>query len=483
MMEKKKISVLAIAMMTVAAVLSLRGLPMMAKEGTTMLFYIGFCTILFLLPASLVAAELGSAFSKENGGIYSWVKGAFGSRWGFVAIWLQWIQNVVWYPTVLGFAAASLAYLFGDTELSTNGKYTTLVILIIYWIATWVTFRGIGVVSKLTSWFLTLGTIVPGIFVIILAIIWVIQGNPIEFLSGDGSAEHVLMHARFFPHLSNLSTVSFLAGIILLFAGVEVQAVHATALKNPSKQFPKAMFIAMIIIFLLFTLGALAVATVIPAKEISLTAGLMQAFKDLLSKFGLEAIVPIMGLLLSFGAIGGVLAWIGGPSKGLLQTAKEGELPPVLAKTNKNGVQVSILWIQGIIVTLLSSIYLIFDDVSVAFFVLSAMTAALYLTMYLIMYLAVIKLRYSQPNLERAYKVPGGKLGIWLIAGIGFLAVTFAIIVSFFPPSQLPIGSPLAYVILVAGGLVVFIGAPIIIHMFKKPSWKIETTENKMSNN
>jgi amino acid transporter len=70
-----------------------------------MIFYILFAAGMFLLPASLVAAELGGAFSKEGGGIYTWVKEAFGSRWGFTAIWLQWIQNVVWYPTVLAFAA------------------------------------------------------------------------------------------------------------------------------------------------------------------------------------------------------------------------------------------------------------------------------------------------------------------------------------------------------------------------------------------
>lgn len=477
---KKSISVMALAMMTVAAVVSLRGLPMMAKEGTTMFFYIGFCTIFFLLPASLVAAELGSAFSKENGGIYSWVKGAFGSRWGFVAIWLQWIQNVVWYPTVLAFAAASLAYLFGKPELASDGKYTAIVILIIYWLATFMTFKGVDVVAKLTNWFLILGTIVPGILAIGLAIFWVIQGNPVEFLSDTATtaSAHVQQHPRFFPHITNLSSISFLAGIILLFAGVEVQAVHATTLKNPSKQFPRAMFIAMIIIFLIFTLGSLAVAAVIPAKDISLTAGIMQAFKDLLEKFGMQGIVPIMGLLLSFGAIGGVMAWIGGPSRGLLQTAQEGELPPTLAKTNKNGVQTSILLVQAGIVTVLALIYLLFKDVSVAFFVLSAMTATLYLAMYMLMYAAAIKLRYSQPNLERAYKVPGGKTGIWLLAGIGFLAVLFAFIVGFFPPTQLPMGSPTTYVILVASGLILFVSAPLIIHKFKKPSWKQNNSEN-----
>ena len=84
-----------------AAVISLRGLPMMAQEELTMFFYIFFATFLFLIPAALVGAELGSAFADRGGGVYTWVKEAFNRHLGFSAIFLQWIQNVVWYPTLL----------------------------------------------------------------------------------------------------------------------------------------------------------------------------------------------------------------------------------------------------------------------------------------------------------------------------------------------------------------------------------------------
>ncbi|GHT89463.1 hypothetical protein FACS189474_6090 [Bacteroidia bacterium] len=117
----KTISTWSLALMTAAAVLSLRGLPMMAKEEMTMFFYVLFAIILFLIPAALVSAELGSAFADKGGGVYTWIKEAFNSRLGFVAIWLQWIQNVVWYPIVLGFAAAAIAYMIGKPDLALNG--------------------------------------------------------------------------------------------------------------------------------------------------------------------------------------------------------------------------------------------------------------------------------------------------------------------------------------------------------------------------
>ncbi|WP_459933581.1 amino acid permease [Fundidesulfovibrio butyratiphilus] len=471
-------SVFTLSMMTVAAVVSLRGLPMMAKEGLSLVFYILFSTVLFLIPASLVAAELGGAFSDKGGGVYTWIKEAFGSRWGFTAIWLQWIQNVVWYPTVLGFAASCLAYAVMRPELAQNGVYTGVVILVCYWLATFLTLAGSGVASSVTKYGVLLGTVLPGVVVIVLGFLWIDQGNPIAFLDPvQGAAEagrlvHHGDHARLFPHITGLGSVAFLAGIILLFAGVEVHAVHANELENPSRQFPESVFLAGAVIFLLFMLGSLAVAAVVPSADISLTAGLMQAFQDLLDKFHLGFLTPVFGLLTAFGAIGGVMSWVGGPSRGLLETAKQGEIPPFMAKVNKNGVQINILLIQAVIVSLLATLYFVMDNVSVAFFVLSAMTITLYLVMYILMYAAAIKLRRTRPDLPRSYKVPGGNFGMDLVAGIGLLGVCFSLVVGFFPPTNLPVGNPALYVGLVATGLVVFVGMPLVINACKKPGWR-----------
>lgn len=471
MSKPGKMSIFTLCMMTVAAVVSLRGLPMMAKEGLSMIFYILFAAIMFLIPASLVAAELGGAFSEKGGGVYTWISEAFGSRWGFTAIWLQWIQNVVWYPTVLAFAASALAYLFMDPSLASNGIYTGIIILVCYWGSTFLTLAGSDTASSVTKYGVIFGTILPGILVIVLGLLWIDRGNPIEFMhSVSNAAGHP--HMRLFPQFSGFGSVAFLAGIVLLFAGVEVHAVHANEMDNPSSQFPESMFLASAIIFSLFLMGSLAVAAVIPADQISLTAGLMQAFKHLLDTFGIGFLTPVIGLLVSFGAIGGVMSWVGGPSRGLLHTARQGEIPPFMAKVNKNGVQVNILIIQGIIVSLLASLYFIMDNVSVAFFVLSAMTVTLYLVMYIFMYAAAIKLRYTQPDLPRSYKVPGGNIGMLFVAGIGLIGVCFALLVGFFPPSNLPVGNPILYVGLVASGMIVFIGLPLLIHSLKKPEWK-----------
>ncbi len=480
----KKVSATTLALMTVASVVSLRGLPMMAAEGYNMVFYILFATFIFLLPAAMVSAELGSAFSKDNGGVYSWVKAAFGARYGFTAIWLQWIQNVVWYPTILAFAASSLAYLFMDDALASNGYYVGGVIMIVYWLATAIALAGSTAVNSITRYGVIFGTLLPGLFIIILGLLWIDQGNPIAIevqkTVVDGVATTEKVHARFFPHLNNLGNIAFLAGIVLLFAGVEVQAVQAADMKNPARDFPLAMLMASLIIVLLFLLGSFAIAAVMPASEINLTAGVMQTFKLLFAKYNISFLLPIMGFFIAFGAIGGVMSWVTGPSRGLLQTAREGEMPLFMAKTNSKGAPVTLLIIQLCVVTVLASLYFIMENVSVAFFVLSAMTATLYLVMYMFMFAAALRLRYTMPDLPRPYKVPGGLFVMWLIAGVGFLGVTFAFVAGFFPPTSLAIGDPVFYVSLVASGLIIFIGMPLIIQSMKKPSWKkaeLQTTK------
>lgn len=443
-----------------------------------MFFYIGFATFLFLIPAALVAAELGSAFAAEGGGVYTWVKEAFNKRMGFTAIFLQWIQNVVWYPTVLGFAAACIAYMVGKPELSQDGVYVGVFAIVMYWLATLLTFMGTSFISKITSQGFLIGTVLPGVIIIIVALVWVMGGNPVSFEHIPDTVSQIVnveaghAHPRFFPHMTGMSDIAFLAGILLLFAGVEVHAVHAQELKNPQRQFPAAMLLAALISFVLFTFGSLAVAIVTPYKTINLQSGVLETFHDVFAHYNVSWLTNVMGLLTAFGALAGVMSWISGPSRGLLWTAKEGLLPDFMKKTNNNGVQINILLLQGAIVTVLSSLYIVMKDVSVAFFLLTALTIGVYLVMYMMMYLAGIKLRYTQPDLPRGYKVPGGKAGMWIVAGVGFLAVVFSFIVTFFPPSQLPVGSPAFYTGLVTVGTASFVIIPFVISgiMLKKKS-------------
>ena len=310
----------------------------------------------------------------------------------------------------------------------------------------------------------------PGVIVIILGIVWVAMKKPLGFeeLTASETAVATVVNGqvspRWFPNLSNINNLSYLSGIVLLFAGVEVQAVHASEMENPKKQYPLAIFISSVIVFALFTFGSLAIAAVVPNSQLQLESGLMQALSTMLDAVNMKWVLYILAFCVAFGSLGGVLSWISGPSKGLLNTAKDGLLPSKLAETTQAGAPKNMMLIQGAIVTVLACLYFVMKDVSVAFFLLSALTVAVYIIMYLMMYMAAIVLRKKQPNMERPYKAPALKL----LAGVGIIAALFALALSFVPPAQLPIGHPVSYISIVAIGTVGFFVIPLIIVAIRK---------------
>ncbi len=457
--QKTRLSVASIIILNIATVMSLKGLPLIASTGATMIFYLLFSTLLFLIPCALVAAELVTGWPQE-GGVYLWVKEAFGPNTGLIAMWLQWMQNVIWVPTALAFAVDSFAYSLGKPSLGANNVYTSLMIIGIYWGAIFITLNGLKVASFITSVGVTIGTVIPGIFVISLGVIWVVSGNPInlEFSS-----------AQMLPDFSKFTNIAFLAGIVLLFAGMEVSAVHARFLKDPKEEYPKALLYSVILIVGIFLFGSLSIAFIVPQKQIGLTVGVMEVFSRVLDQYNLYWLVRLLGFCITIGVIAGVIAWICGPSRGLLFIAKEGRIPAFMAHVNKKGMPSAILIMQGIIVTALTCINLFaFKNVDVVYFLLTAMTSTLYVSMYILMFAAALKLRYSQPNVERKYRVPGGLLGMWVISGIGISASFFAFILGFMPPAELGIASPWLYVGLLAAAVVVLGGMPFIMRFVSK---------------
>ena len=143
-----KLGVFTLAIMNVTAVVSLRGLPAEAVYGLSSAFYYLFAAIVFLIPTSLVAAELAAMFQDKQGGVFRWVGEAYGKRLGFLAIWVQWIESTIWYPTVLTFGAVSIAFIGMDHPedmLLAYNKYSTLaIVLIIYCLATIISLKGLS---------------------------------------------------------------------------------------------------------------------------------------------------------------------------------------------------------------------------------------------------------------------------------------------------------------------------------------------------
>ncbi len=460
-MNKKSLSIFMLAMMNVAAIGGLKNWPTIAEYGFSSLFLFLLATLVFFLPTALVSAELATGWPK-TGGVYAWVKEAFGHKAGFLAIWLLWIQNVVWYPTMLSFIASTLAYLI-NPALIHNKFYMLSMIISIFWIVTCINFRGMRLSGWISSFGVIVGNFLPGLIIIVLGALWYFQGKPLEI---------PLDRAHVIPDFSSLQHLVFFAGLILSLCAIEMSAVHAKDVENPQKNYPKAILISAILIIGSSILGVLAISAVVPQKEISLTAGSMQAIYALFEAYHLSGLIPLLVVLVVIGALASLSTWITGPSSGLLAAAQGGDLPPFFRKLNKHNMPVALLITQAIIMTLLSSLFIFMPTVDSAFWILTALVAEAYLVMYVLLFGAAIRLRYTKASTPRAYKVPGGKIGMWIVAGTGILSSLFATIVSFLPPAQIPTGNKIFYMSFLSIGLTLICLTPFVILRCKKPSWK-----------
>ena len=458
------ITMWAMAILIITSILSLRGLPSEAKYGVQSIFYYLFAAVVFLLPFSLVCAELASTYTK-SGGLYRWVAEAFGPKLGWLSMFLEWMTIVIWFPTVLMFAAASLAYMFWpesfDQALASNKIYTLVIALAVYWAATLNAFRGQKSANVLSTYGGLVGTIIPGIVLILLGILYVALGKHIA-----------LEQLPFFPDFSNVGTIVLAASIFLFYAGMEIQAVHVNDMKNPAKSFPKAVFVAIVVIVLVYSLGTLVIGLVIPADNINLLQSLLVAYKSLWSSFNLSWMGNVMALLIMFGVIGQVSALTTGPSTGLMAVAQSGYLPRSLQRVNKNKANVPILLIQGAFVSLTLLLLIVLPTVESAYQIMSQMATIFYLVMVLIIYGAFLRLRHTQPGKTRGYRVPGGKAGAYIVCAVGILGALLALVLSFLPPSQITTGSPVVYVGIIVVGVAVFIALPLVVYHFRKPTWR-----------
>jgi putative glutamate/gamma-aminobutyrate antiporter len=458
----RTLSVCALAMINLAAIGSVKNWPLTAEYGLSSLFFLLLASLTFFVPVALVSAELATGWPKA-GGVFVWVKEAFGHRTGFLAIWLLWMENVIWYPTLLAFIAATLAYVL-DPRLVEHIGYTVGSILFFFWGATLLNLRGMRLSSWISSVGVVCGTFLPGLCIIALGLFWYVEGRPLQIaFAWDGLV----------PNLTSPKQLAFFTGVMLSLCGLEMSAIHARDVKCPQKDYPRALLLSVVSLLGLSFFGVLAIAMVVPREAISLTGGSMQAFAVFLDAYGLARALPFAALVIAIGALGSMSTWLVGPTKGLLAAAEQGDLPPVCRIVNRHGMPVSLMLFQGVVVSLLSLVFFLMPTVSSAYWILTVLVAQLYLVMYVLLFAAAIKLRYKRPDVVRPYKIPGGTCGMWLVAGLGMASALLALAVGFLPPEQLDTGSALRYVGLLTAGLLLASFLPWIILRFKKPHWKV----------
>ncbi len=431
-----------LVMINVIAVDSIRTLPFSAIYGFSLVFFYLLAALIFFIPTALVSAELGTGWP-NRGGIYVWVREAFGKKVSFVVIWLNWIYNVFWFPTILALIAGTFAYMF-NPQLAENSVYMAVAVLVLFWLATLINVFGMRASSFLSTVGALVGTLFPMILIAGMGLLWIFQGNQVETpLTWDA----------FIPHGADFDNLAFLTNVFFGLLGLEMAATHAQEMRNPARDYPRSVFTSIWIILGTIILASLAIAIVVPNRELSLATGIMQAFVIFFNTYHIPWAIPLVAGCIVLGGLSGVGAWIIGPTKGLQVASQDGSIPPIFAKVNRFDAPVGVLWMQAVVVSLLSLIYILFPSVNKSYWMLSIITAQLALLVYIALFAAAIKLSYTKADVRRFFQIPGKKKGIWVVCCFGAISCAVVLLLGFLPPKQIVITNIFLYELVLIGGI------------------------------
>ena len=449
MNKKTLLGTFSLVMITVGSVDSIRNLPATALFGSHLIFFFLLAAFFFFLPGALVASEL-SSYKGMNGGVYSWVKEAFGKKWGFLAIWFQWSENVIWYPTILSCVAGTIGYLIAP-EIANNKWFLISVILVAFWGTTFLNLMGMKTSAFFANVCAVAGLLIPMTLIISLGAIWLYGAHP-SFIS--------FKLQSMIPHLHEHEAWLALTAVMMSFAGIEIATVHSEDVVSPQKAYPRAMLISGAILLFTLIAGSLSIAVAVPTAKISLVSGIMQAFDLFFAQFHIHWILPIIAVMLVIGGLGGVNNWIIAPTRGLYYASIDGHLPKFFTHKNKHNAPSSLLFFQAILVTLISLSFLMFPTINASYWLLTALAAQQYVIMYVLMFLAAIAMRYKGRE-NVGFKIPGKNVGVWLVSTIGIIGCIVVFIVGFIPPSGS--GSTTHYEFFLILGLILLTLFPFIV--------------------
>ncbi len=453
MNKKSFIGTFALTMLMTGAIDGVGNLPTIAIFGSQLIFFFIAGSLLFLLPTGLISAELCTQLN-EDSGVYIWTKKAFGSNTGALVIWLQWMNTMIWFPTCMTTLVGTAAFLI-DPALNHQPVFLILTSLTTFWLLTFVNLKGIKRSAIIASLATIMGMVLPMLLIIGLSILWMCLSKPTALK---------LDHHTLLPALNHLDTWTTLTAIITAFLGMELASVHVKKVENAHKVFPKALIYTILIVFFTMGLGSLGIALVIPHQDIVLVSGTIQAFNSLFTGFHLPWLAFALGGALLFGSIGTMVNWLISPANGLAQAAKDGYLPKSLAHENEHGVPSKVLLLQGLVVSIISLAFFLMPSINGSYWLLIDLSTELYLIMYLVMFIAAIKLIL---NFEKIIVIPGGKSVALSIAVLGMIGCIIALIVGFIPPDNINVGSHLHYIMLFTGGILLMSSPALLLKWYK----------------
>jgi amino acid transporter len=417
-----------VLLFNIATVLGPRWIAAAGHNGTSSISLWVLAAVFFFVPGALVINELSSRFPEE-GGLYVWSREAFGPFHGFVAGWTYWIYTVFYFPGLLLASASMSAYIIGGRGAQLAQDRTFLVAVSLGLLLVSVVLNIIGL--NIGKWLQNaggVGTYLPLLMLVAIAVVVCMR---------YGSATHFTV-ANMMPTW-NWDTVNFWSQIAFAFTGLELVSAMSEEVRDPRRTLPRAVFGAGALIALMYIGGTFAILTLVPAAGLDPQSGVFNAITigSVALRVGFLGILAAM--LVTVGNAGGVGSTVAGIARVPFVVGIDRYLPAAFGKIHPRWKTpyISIL-VQAIVSGAILLLSQVNESTRGAYQILIDAAIILYFIPFLYMFAAVIKLVSRRDRKENplAILVPGGKVGVVICGGLGFIVVLIGIVVSLVPTAD-----------------------------------------------
>lgn len=417
---------------SVSAILTIDTLASAATMGASWFSWWAITIVLFFLPYGLITAELGAAWPGE-GGLYVWVREAYGPRWGSLAAWFYWINNAYWIPSVYMVFAGTFHAIFLEGWLPERWAGGSPVIwlqagiaIVVTWLTVWV-----GVIRlQVSKWIPNLGALVK------LAVFVALGGLGLLSLAAGRPAANELSLPMLLPRLGD--SLAFLPVLLYNAMGFELMSSAGDEMKDPQRDVPGAILLSGAVISAAYALGVLGILLAVPLQTLSLLTGTWDALVVLGRAWGSsgDAVVLLLGLGFLYACVANIVTWSLGVNRVAATAALDGALPAPLGRLHPRHQTPHVAFVvMGVIATaLLVGNAFLGSSASNVFWMVFKLSGICFLFTYLMVFPAFYRLRVARPERPRPYRLPGGRLAASGASAVCFLFIAVACLL-FFRPS------------------------------------------------
>ena len=394
-----------------------------AALGNSQFFWRLFMIAAFLVPYGLIAAELGTTYP-SSGGLYDWIRLAFpGTRWGARAAWWYWLNFPMWM--------ASLAVMIPDLLVIAFGIRVSL------WVSLAIQLMFIVIVTVIACYPVCDSVIILNVCSLIkVGLALLVGGMGIYFVLQNGFAND-MSFSTFLPSL-NLDSLSSISVIIFTMLGFEVVCTFSGDMDDPRHQIPQAIIIGGLVIAGVYLLGGFGIASVIPADQVDMASGLIEAIMVMTGRSS-SPFIGLVSMLFMITLFGNMISWSLGINNTACYAAEQGDMPaPFRYRWAKNNMPVGVVLINGIVagmICILGTVITMFAPESELFWTFFALNMVLLLMSYLPIFPAFLKLRQTDPHRERPFRVSGSAPALCIMACVPMMLIIISIVFCAFPLS------------------------------------------------